>query len=256
MKKFILVLVFTFIFLQNFAQNCGSVAINQNQTLTTTRFTNLTFGFKITISQAAPLVSLNAIIQKDVTKAQMGLYTNLNNKPHSRVAVTNSIQNTVITKVENFIPTENIIIQPGDYWIMLELIGESKMDYVRLSYPINNYLEFNNGGISLFSTPTNFNFDPYYQTNNIYIPLGLTLDCTASALNFNENTFVIFPNPARENLYVKGMENKLSYQIYNIQGGIVQNGETTSQKAIPISRLSTGIYFIKLDEQIIKFLKH
>lgn len=256
MKNYLLLLLFSLNVLSVNSQNCGSIAINTNYDFEQNYFTKLTFGIKVDVAQAAPLLSLKAFLKNDTNSAQMALYTDLNNKPNSLITKTNILSNTLTDQIVNFTPAQNIIIQPGSYWVMLEFTTNSSLNYFRFSYPYNYYIEYYNYGYSFFTPTINQETPPHFQSTQIYVPLGLTLDCTASSTNFKDNTFVVFPNPAREDLFVKGLENSIGYNIYNVQGGLVQKGEASNHKAIPIGKLSTGIYFIKLDDQIIKFLKH
>lgn len=256
MKKYLLLLLL--VLQQPFviAQNCSSIPVNQNIEFTTHTFNNLTFGIKINILQAAPVISLNALLNNNVQSAQMAIYTNVDGRPYELITTTQTMTNTLVNKIVNFTPSQNIILQPGEYWLLLEFRSSYTMNFYRFSYPYNYYIEFYNYGNSFFTPTIATNTMPHYESTQVYVPLGITLDCTASADNFKDNTFVVFPNPAKENLFIKGLDTSILYTIYNMQGGLVQNGTVDSHKAIPIGKLSTGIYFIKLNEKVFKFLKH
>lgn len=68
-----------------------------------------------------------------------------------------------------------------------------------------------------------------------------------------QEEFQVFPNPASEVLYIKGLQDS-SYEVYNITG-IKVVGENRSNK-IELIDLPNGTYIIKtIDGRLIKFLK-
>lgn len=70
---------------------------------------------------------------------------------------------------------------------------------------------------------------------------------------------VIYPNPTTDILYFRGKElNKVSKaQIYNIYGNLIKEIENPFNfvSSIDISDLEVGIYFIRLNQNSIKFIK-
>ncbi|MEE4255479.1 MAG: Ig-like domain-containing protein [Bacteroidales bacterium] len=70
-------------------------------------------------------------------------------------------------------------------------------------------------------------------------------------LNINEkqatrNVIQIYPNPARETIYVKGAEEleEAEYRIYNIMGTVIQSGKISAE--INIAGLQKGFYIISI----------
>ncbi len=59
-----------------------------------------------------------------------------------------------------------------------------------------------------------------------------------------DNQFEIYPQPAIDELYIKGLSDKSVYSISNLEGKIVQNGQTDG--FIDVSNLSFGFYVMKL----------
>ena len=77
-----------------------------------------------------------------------------------------------------------------------------------------------------------------------------TLDITETELNISLTTF---PNPTRENLtlQISGYNNeKISYQLLDMQGKLLNNGQITSQQTqINMNSLPSATYFINVVNQ-------
>jgi len=65
------------------------------------------------------------------------------------------------------------------------------------------------------------------------------------------NTLSIYPNPAKDNLY---FNEETQAEIIDIQGRVLYK-TTEAVKSVNISNLKSGIYFIKTDNKIQKFVK-
>jgi len=61
----------------------------------------------------------------------------------------------------------------------------------------------------------------------------------------NESKLQIFPNPAQNQIIIKGADFNLNYQIIDIKGQVVKAGEY-SKESINIKELSKGTYIVKL----------
>jgi hypothetical protein len=72
-----------------------------------------------------------------------------------------------------------------------------------------------------------------------------------NAVNEEISNLSIYPNPAKNTLTIDG--DYTSATIYNVFGKLVLT--TDYQKTIDVSALSNGIYFIKVDNTTIKFIK-
>jgi hypothetical protein len=71
--------------------------------------------------------------------------------------------------------------------------------------------------------------------------------------------FHIVPNPASGMISITGYENDKAYQVFEIldlQGKILMNGKTLPVKtSFDISELPNGIYFLRLEEKVFRFVK-
>ena len=74
-----------------------------------------------------------------------------------------------------------------------------------------------------------------------------------------ENGFVVYPNPSHDILFVEtchGASLQSEYHITNLMGQTIMSGKIASEnQQIDVSELSEGIYFIKIGEVTMKFLK-
>jgi hypothetical protein len=78
----------------------------------------------------------------------------------------------------------------------------------------------------------------YYRlTINGHPPVGINSTSKAALL--------VYPNPASEMLYVKGVPAPTPYGIYNTAGQMVQSGSINAANEIPVANLPAGTYFIR-----------
>ncbi|PQJ74492.1 T9SS type A sorting domain-containing protein [Polaribacter gangjinensis] len=98
---------------------------------------------------------------------------------------------------------------------------------------------------------SNGNYDIFYQRFT---------DNTLSSNDYLESSFKIFPNPTKNYLNVTTNSNYFSYQIYSIQGKVLQSGQSNTFNKIDVTKLNSGIYFLKAsidNQQVIKkFIKY
>ncbi len=76
----------------------------------------------------------------------------------------------------------------------------------------------------------------------------------------NSLNFSIYPNPANQFIYVKTLDIKqFHYKIFDIHGKLIKQNYTDSEKEINISSLSSGMYFLQINNKqsihSIKFIK-
>ncbi len=79
--------------------------------------------------------------------------------------------------------------------------------------------------------------------------------CPTSVDQIFFSEVVIYPNPAHENLYIKGDENLISsnFQLFDSFGRVVKEGQILDyQHEINIKNLASGIYILKLFNKKIK----
>lgn len=80
-------------------------------------------------------------------------------------------------------------------------------------------------------------------------------DNTLSTSDFVKDEFALYPNPAKNEINIKGVEKATDFAIYFIDGKLVRKEVYQPGKAINISELIPGTYIFKIKDKNIKFLK-
>ncbi len=68
----------------------------------------------------------------------------------------------------------------------------------------------------------------------------------------NDSSFRVYPNPASEQIKIDGVEPGEQIKIYSIHGELVLS---TTQNIIDVSHFKNGVYFIRLGENVLKWVK-
>ena len=67
---------------------------------------------------------------------------------------------------------------------------------------------------------------------------------------------LLYPNPVRNEINFKGILNKSSYELYTVDGALIEKGNYSPSNSIKVSNLPVGIYLIKINGEIFKFQKN
>lgn len=68
--------------------------------------------------------------------------------------------------------------------------------------------------------------------------------------------YQLYPNPVQYALSVQTPSDGFDYQIVNAFGQVVQTGSGSNQRSILVADLATGIYALRIDNQLFTFVKH
>lgn len=94
-----------------------------------------------------------------------------------------------------------------------------------------------------------FNYEYQILEKNSTVVQDNTLSTSETALA----QLAIFPNPAKDELFVSGLKKQTDYIIVTADGRLVKRGST--EKKIDISSLEKGVYFITIQQLNLKFIK-
>ena len=84
----------------------------------------------------------------------------------------------------------------------------------------------------------------YVKIFNFNIPLLITSICKEKVL-FSNN--LIYPNPTKDKLYISEKLKVVSYKVFNVMGeNVIEMGVSSTPLQIDVSKLTKGIYFIKI----------
>ena len=88
-----------------------------------------------------------------------------------------------------------------------------------------------------------------FAANNNNVPNGMD--------NLFTNNFVIFPNPAQDQIRIvlNNVSESPRFSIYNTLGQVLQTGSLNSETIVDISELSSGIYFLQIGSKAQRFVK-
>lgn len=86
---------------------------------------------------------------------------------------------------------------------------------------------------------------------------GVTIfDATASVNRLSKTGLVVYPNPAKQALNVRWIENEINskWSIVNFTGEIMKTGKIEDlESALDISNLSSGLYILSTPSTVTKF---
>lgn len=83
----------------------------------------------------------------------------------------------------------------------------------------------------------------------------VTQDNILSTADFTVDEFSLYPNPAKNEIHLKGLKKSVEYKIHSIDGKLVKKGTYNPKESINISELIRGTYVIIINEKNIKFIK-
>ncbi|MFD1613910.1 leucine-rich repeat domain-containing protein [Gelatiniphilus marinus] len=123
--------------------------------------------------------------------------------------------------------------------------------------PINITIHrFWNLDLSLITLNVPVGSESAYSASAVWQDFGSingTLNLNAITLN---NSFGVYPNPAKSNIFIPGLKQPESYVVYNALGKQVAKGSINNENSIEINKLARGLYFLKLaNGYTVKFIK-
>ncbi len=69
-------------------------------------------------------------------------------------------------------------------------------------------------------------------------------------------TLTLYPNPTRDNIYIKGINTTARVDIYNIVGTLVISTQNEPNQPISITNLKAGVYLVKVNGQTLRLIKN
>lgn len=110
-----------------------------------------------------------------------------------------------------------------------------------------------------FNFPVNFTISSVsFNYENQILTKGSTVTNDTSFLANNETKEIsvkMYPNPTTSEIRFSGINTKKNYEIYSIDGKLIDKGIYMPDKSINVSNLAEGAYVISIDNQRYKFLK-
>lgn len=119
--------------------------------------------------------------------------------------------------------------------------------YFALNNTTNNQYFTETVAFPVASVEFNYEFQIIEKNSTV------TLDNTLNTSDITLDQFSIYPNPAKDQLFISGLKKPTDFTIYTADGRLVKQGKTESK--IEISSLTKGIYFITIQNLNLKFIK-
>ena len=133
----------------------------------------------------------------------------------------------------------------------IKVTGTSgQIAYVVLDNTMNNQIFAKTVGFPVASIQ--FNYDYQIVQKNSTVAKDTSLLAVGNA---EKETVKIYPNPVKDHLTVTGISKAQTFEIYSVEGKLIKTGKYSSDKIIDVNALSKGIYFLKIDDQNLKFIK-
>lgn len=106
------------------------------------------------------------------------------------------------------------------------------------------YLKQGSQRLTVKALASNFNLNWF---NLVLEPISTTI---------NEPSIIncVYPNPASDVLYVKGVDDGSVLEVYNVHGIMVKQSVITNA-LISVADLEVGVYFVKVGDSVIKLIK-
>ena len=96
-----------------------------------------------------------------------------------------------------------------------------------------------------------FNYEYQMLEKSSTVAQDNTMDISETA----GDQFALYPNPARNELNLKGINQPTDFMIYFIDGKLVCKGTYQPEKPVNISELVPGTYIFRINDKNVKFLK-
>lgn len=119
--------------------------------------------------------------------------------------------------------------------------------YFALNNTLNNQYFTETVAFPIASVEFNYEYQILEKNSTV------TQDNTLSTYDIKLDQFAIYPNPAKDELFVSGLKRQTEYSIYTSDGRLVKKGKT--EKKIDVSTLSSGVYFVDIEQAKFKFVK-
>ena len=125
-----------------------------------------------------------------------------------------------------------------------------------LTIPANATLSANLPSGQFYKVDTAL-FTPGYASYILGASSNVTLNGSLAVENFSKNSIQLYPNPVTNQINITNATDINSFKIYDNIGKLVLKSDRIISNSIEVSNLSSGVYFLKLDnEKTIKFIKN
>ncbi|EJL68491.1 M1 family aminopeptidase [Chryseobacterium populi] len=122
--------------------------------------------------------------------------------------------------------------------------------YLKLNNTANNQYFVENVPFPVANVQFNYELQVLEKNSTV------TKDTTLNIQDVEKDGFGLYPNPAKNELYLKGINNTADFTIHFTDGKLVRKGTYQPGKSIGITELVPGTYVFTIKDKSIKFIKH
>jgi hypothetical protein len=174
--------------------------------------------------------------------------TNIGNLQYTTVILSENDASLFISPVPLDVSLPGGIVE--DYYE----VNDASLNNINLGVAISSSSNLGDGFLSVWCDGT----DIWYKTNTG--TMQYRNPTAAATVHKLKTPLRLYPNPAQNNITIKGLDKDASYSIYDILGHEIQTGIASVSQQINISSLSAGYYTMSIIEncrpQILRFIKH
>ena len=114
-------------------------------------------------------------------------------------------------------------------------------------------------GFVNWTTESGITFEDENDRNTTFImpakDVTVTANFVSSIEEFESGFIGIYPNPAVDVIYVKGLNIESGYSVIDLMGRVILSNSGYESDAIDVSSLPSGVYFLQCDGKAIRFIK-
>ncbi len=125
-----------------------------------------------------------------------------------------------------------------------------QVQYVTLNNTANN--QYFTQAVSFPVSSIEFNYEYQILTKNATITMDNSIMSTNEVV---DSEFIIYPNPAKNEIFVKGLSRITEFSIYDLSGRLIKKGKYQPNSFINISDLSPESYVLQIADKKYKFTK-
>ena len=121
------------------------------------------------------------------------------------------------------------------------------LQFIDMHYKL--YLE----NLAIARNPFTYTITPGPNGNTLVVTnvdgdVGVYGDVLLSSSDYTMDVISIYPNPARDEVFISGLTERVSYSLYNILGVQVSKGIVGNNEPITTSDLQSGLYILQLED--------
>lgn len=116
-------------------------------------------------------------------------------------------------------------------------------------------LVFSNGKVDTYFTDGSMTSYDFSSLQRIYFTKAEEKDQTIVEEVANQG-ILLYPNPAMESVNLSGVPADANITIFNMSGSVVSNMKANDNVLnINVANYKSGIYFIRINSEVVKFIK-